>query len=395
MNPIDELITRRIDTILPTKSQLRSTLVSGKKIKLYQGFDPSRPDLHIGHLVGLLQLKDFQKLGHQVIFLIGDFTGMIGDPTDKSATRPKLTRQEVQQNAQTYRNQASRILDFDGPNPALMKFNSEWLDQLKFADLIELASNFTVQQMIERDMFQQRLKNNSPIYLHEFLYPLMVTKDAQALAVDLEIGGNDQLFNMSVGRNYLKQTINKNKFVMTTKLLTDSQGKKIGKTTGNAVNLFQDCLNTFGQIMAFPDDSIINTFTLATQVPLSEIESLKDLVLTNPMQAKKKLALEITSLCHGMDAALKAQEHFESTIQNKQLPANIPTINLKLNNKITVSDLVNIGLTQSGGELKRLIKQGGVELNHKKVASPEDLFCLNNGDIIKIGKRNYYQVIFV
>src|SRR3989344_3264869 len=253
MDAITELLIRRVNTILPSQEELTKTLKSGKKLRLYQGFDPSSPDLHIGHLVGLLQLKAFQDLGHEVIFLIGDFTAMIGDPTDKTAARTKLTRDQVLANAQTYKDQAGKILDFSGKNPVKMKFNSEWLDPLKFADIIELASNFTVQQMIERDMFQERIKQEKPIFLHELLYPLMVTYDAIAMNVDLEVGGTDQLFNMMVGRPLIKHINNKDKFVITTKLLTDSQGTKIGKTTGNAINLFGNPNNLFGQIMSLPD----------------------------------------------------------------------------------------------------------------------------------------------
>lgn len=392
MKPIDELLTRRVDKILPSKDSLKKLLESGKKIRLYQGFDPSRPNLHIGHLVGLLQLKAFQDLGHEVIFLIGDFTGMIGDPTDKSATRPKLTREEVTQNAKTYQDQAGHILRFSGDNPAQMKFNSEWLDKLSFADVIELSSNFTVQQMIERDMFQERLKNNQPIFLHEFLYPLMVTYDALAMEVDLEVGGSDQLFNMSVGRRYLKDQINKDKFVLTTKLLTDSEGRKIGKTTGNAVNLFGKPEDAYGQIMAFPDDAIINAFTLATTVPMDEMDAIKKQVQTDPMSAKKRLAFEVVSLCHGVGESKKAQSHFESTVQNKEAPEEISIVSIKPGSHtlFEICQLSEIG--DSNSHIKRTITQGGVEFDGQKITDPNHVVDIKGGETLKFGKRIFRQI---
>ncbi len=392
MNP-QELLTRRVDKILPSPDALRSLLESGKKLRLYQGFDPSKPDLHIGHLVGLLQLRAFQDLGHEVIFLIGDFTGRIGDPTDKSATRPKLTKEEVKQNAQTYKDQAGKILRFDGENAAQMKFNSQWLDQLTFADVIELASHFTVQQMIERDMFQERLKANTPIFLHEFLYPLMVTYDAQVMEVDLEVGGTDQLFNMSVGRHYLKDKVGKDKFVLTTKLLTDSQGRKIGKTTGNAINLFGDPRNLYGQIMALSDDVIIPAFTLATTLTLEKITKKEALVKTNPLQAKKDLAFAVTQMCHGDTAALSAQTHFEATVQSDELPPDIPSVQIHPQEALSLLELCRqAGVGESSGQIKRTIIQGGVELDGTKILDPNQAVSLKSGSVLKFGKRDFRRL---
>ena len=232
----NEVLERGVQQVLPNKKGLFD-LMAKRKIKLYQGFDPSMPSLHLGNFVGLMKLRQFQKLGHEVIFLVGDFTGMIGDPTDKLATRKKLTRKEVLENAKAWKKQASMLLDFEGKNPAKILFNSKWLDKISFKDLIEITSNFTVQQMIERDMFQERLKSNSPIYLHEFLYPVAQAEDSVAMDVDLEVGGNDQMFNMMAGRTLMKGVTGKEKYVLTTKLLVDKEGKKVGKTTGNALFL--------------------------------------------------------------------------------------------------------------------------------------------------------------
>lgn len=392
MDQIEELITRRVQQVLPTREGLEALLRSGKKIKLYQGFDPSSPNLHIGHLVGLLQLKMFQDLGHEVIFLIGDFTGMIGDPTDKSATRAKLTREQVMENAKTYKEQAGRILRFEGENAATMKFNSEWLDKLTFAELIELSSNFTIQQFSERDMFQERLKNNKPIFLHEFLYPLMVTYDAIAMQVDLELGGNDQLFNMSVGRPLVKTMTGKDKFVMTTKLLTDGDGRKIGKTTGNAINLFGDAGDLFGAIMSQPDSIIIPGFEMATTLPHDEIERIKSQVNEEPMRLKKRLAFEVVKLCQGEDMAMSAQSHFESVFQGQGSTDSINEIMVDACEGTVLSILETLKLGDSNADRKRLLRDGAVSINDAKITDPNAPYAPNDGDIIKYGKHAFYKI---
>ena len=267
-----------------------------RKIKLYQGFDPSAPSLHLGNFVGLMKLRQFQKAGHEVIFLVGDFTGMIGDPTDKLATRKKLTREEVLKNAKAWKKQASKLLDFDGQNPAKIMFNSKWSDKISFKDLIEITSNLTVQQLIERDMFQARLKAKEPIYLHEFLYPVAQGFDSVEMDVDLEVGGNDQLFNMMVGRNLCRAIKNKEKYVLTTKLLVDKEGKKIGKTTGNALFLDSKPQYFYGGIMSFPDEVILLSYELLTDVDLTGLEKR---IKQNPMLEKKNLAFEIVKLLWG------------------------------------------------------------------------------------------------
>lgn len=390
---VEELLSRRVESILPNKHKLQELLLTGKKIKLYQGFDPSKPDLHIGHLVGLLTLRAFQELGHQVIFLIGDFTGRIGDPSDKSAVRPKLSQQEVVQNAKTYQDQAGKILRFEGDNPAQIRFNSDWLNQLSFADVVELASHFTVQQMIERDMFQQRLKKNEPIYLHEFLYPLMVTKDAQALDVDLELGGNDQLFNMSVGRRYLKDQTGKDKFVLTTKLLTDSQGRKIGKTTGNAINLFDDPNNLFGQVMALSDDVVVAAYKLATDLTMDEIQEIKDKIFTqSPMEAKKKLAHTLVRMCYDETTATSAEKHFESTVQHKDLPDEVPTVEITAGSYTSLQLLTLSALGDTNSQRKRVIYQGGFQLNKEKITDPNQQVTVKSGDVLRFGKREFAKI---
>jgi tyrosyl-tRNA synthetase len=382
---INEALTRRAQDIIPTKQALEKLLKSGKKIRLYQGFDPSSPNLHIGHLVGLLQLKSFQDLGHEVIFLIGDFTGMIGDPTDKSATRKKLTSKQVQVNALTYKQQAGKILNFKGKNPAQMKFNSKWLSKLKLEDILELASNFTVQQLIERDMFQKRLNDNQPVYLHEFIYPMMVTYDAIEMKVDLEVGGNDQLFNMIIGRHLIKEKINKDKFVLTTKLLTDDKGLKIGKSTGNAINFFDNPNTLFGQIMALPDATTIPAFKLATTLPMEVIKEFEKEIKQKPMKLKKRLAFEIIKLCHGDKEAQKAQQHFEATFQQKA-PKYLKTVKNQRELLTTISQVL-----PSNSQAKRLILDGAVDINDQTVKSFNHQTKI--GDKVKIGKKTFIKII--
>lgn len=391
MDPIEELLTRRVQTILPEKKQLEDALRSGKKIRLYQGFDPSSPNLHIGHLVGLLQLKMFQDLGHEVIFLIGDFTGMIGDPTDKSSARPKLSREQVMQNAQTYQEQAGKILRFEGENSVQLKFNSQWSDNITFKDLIELASNLTVQQMIERDMFQDRIKQNKPIYLHEFLYPLAQGYDSVVMDVDLEIGGNDQMFNMMIGRQLMKGLKNKEKHVLTTKLLTDSEGRKIGKTTGNAINLFGDAKDLFGAIMSQPDSILNQGFELVTTLDLAQINSLKQQFVDQPMNLKKRLAFEVVKLCQGEAAAISSQSHFETTFQSKQF-SDIPTAQLDRPDQEALSLLAFLNVGTSNAERKRLIRDGGLSVNDQKITDPSANVSLKTGDVVKTGKHAYFKI---
>ena len=267
----DYVLTRGVAEILPSKDGLKE-LMSSRKIKLYQGFDPSMPSLHLGNLVGILKLRQFQKLGHEVIFLIGDFTGMIGDPTDKVTARKKLSREEVLKNTEKWKEQVGKILSFEGDNPAKILYNSEWNDKKTFKDLIEITSNFTVQQMIERDMFELRLKKNEPIYLSEFLYPVAQGIDTVEMDVDLEIGGSDQIFNMLAGRTLMKALKSKEKYVLATKLLVDKEGNKVGKTAGNALFLDATSENFYAGIMSFPDEAIFTGFELLTEVDLTGLD---------------------------------------------------------------------------------------------------------------------------
>jgi tyrosyl-tRNA synthetase len=270
---IEDVLTRGVAEVLPTKEGL-AELMSKKKITLYQGFDPTGAQLHIGHAVGLKKLAQFQALGHKVIFLIGDFTGIIGDPSGKSTERKVLTKEEVLENAKTYKEQAGRILKFDGDNPAEIKYNSEWLGKMSAIEFLQLSHNLTYAQVIERDMFQERIKKGNDIYMNEFLYPFMQAYDSVAMNVDLEIGGQDQKFNMLMGRKLMRNILHKEKYVMTLPLLTDSKGTKIGKTEGNVIGLTDPANEFYAKIMSLSDDSIVNCFTILTDKPLGEMAKI-------------------------------------------------------------------------------------------------------------------------
>lgn len=376
---INEVLTRGVETVLPDKKGL-SDLMAKKKIRLYQGFDPSMPSLHLGNFVGLMKLRQFQKLGHEIIFLIGDFTGMIGDPTDKKATRKQLSREEVTKNAKSFIEQARMVLDFEGKNPVKLMFNSTWSDKVTFKDLIEITSNFTVQQMIERDMFQERLKKNEPIHLHEFLYPVAQAYDSVVMEVDLEVGGNDQLFNLMAGRTLMRALKGKEKFVLTTKLLVDSEGNKVGKTTGNALFLDSTPDKFYAGVMSFPDETILLSFELLTELTL---DGLEEQIHKEPMKMKKKLAFEIVKLLWGEAKAKSAQEAFEQTFQERK-----PTFDIRVKaGDSIISTIAPFTSLASVSDAKRLVKQNAVEVNGEKVKDPSRV--IKSGDKIKVGSHTF------
>ncbi len=384
---IQELLTRGVENIYPKSEFLEARLKEGKQLSLYTGYDPTAPTLHIGHGITLLKLKQFQDLGHKVIFLIGDFTGMIGDPTDKSSARQKLTKEEIVENYKTYKDQASKILNFGGENPVEVKYNSEWLGKMSFEDVIELSSNFTVGRMLERDMFQKRMEEEKPIYLHEFMYPLMQGYDCVAMDVDGEVGGNDQTFNMLAGRTLMKQLKDKEKFVLTGKLLADSSGAKMSKTAGNMIALSDAPEDMFGKVMSWGDDMILSGFELCTTVDSKEINAID--VSKNPRDLKLKLAFEITKTFLGEEASKQGQDYFANVIQNKDKPEDITELSPSGSDIVTV--LVEAGFAVSTSEARRAIEQGGVKINDQKVESIEDE--VKSGDIVQKGKRFFVKIV--
>lgn len=387
------MLDRNIAEVLPSKKSFEERLQKGP-VKIYLGIDPSGSQIHLGHAVVLWKLKEFQDGGHKVILLIGDFTGMIGDPTDKSAARKKLTEKEVQENAKTYKEQVSKILNFEGENPAEIKFNSQWLAKLSFADILELASNFTAQQILERDFFQARLKENKPIHLHEFMYPLMQGYDSVAMEVDAEIGGTDQTFNMLVGRTLLEKLKGREKFVVTVPLLEGLDGRKMSKSYENFIAITDTPGDMFGKVMSLQDDLIVRYFGLITHLDEQEIQSIEQGLQSNklhPMEAKKRLAWETVKLYHGEEAANKARDNFEEVFQKGSAPKEARTYTAKADRINIVETLVESGIIKSKSDARRLFDQGAIEINGEKAKNME-IDVPESGLALRIGKHRFLRI---
>lgn len=396
MDPIEHLLTHGIDTIYPTKEALETVLRSGKKLTLYQGFDPTGSKLHIGHAVAMRKLREFQDLGHTVIFLIGDGTGQAGDPSGKKKSRDQyFSTEELKNNALDYVKQAGKIVRFDGENPVKILFNGDWLNKLTLTQLLDIAGHFTLQQMLERDLYQERLKNNIDVNLREFLYPLLQGYDSVAMNVDLEIGGTDQTFNMLQGRKLVKAYLEKEKFVITVPLLTDASGVKIGKSEGNAIGISDTPVEFYAKIMTLGDDSILNCFSLLTDVSVSDIEEMKKRMEQgeNPITFKKKLAYTLTQQFNSESDAQKAQESFEKTVQGGENPDEIPEFAVERNTWVVLDLLIHSKIINSRSEGRRLIEQKAVEMNGKTIEPGTHEVMVNNGDIVKVGKRKYIKIV--
>lgn len=395
MDKIEELLTRGVDKIYPSKEELEKALRNGKKLKLYQGFDPTGTELHIGHMVGLRKLRQWQDLGHHVIFLIGDSTATVGDPTGKDKTRPQLIKEQVLSNAKTYKVQASKLLRFSGKNAIDIKYNSEWLEKISAPEFMHLASLISYNQIIERDMFQKRLQKNESIGVLELIYPMLQGYDSVAMDVDLEVGGSDQMFNMMIGRELMQKLKNKNKFIMTTPLLTDSKGIKIGKTEGNVIALTDDPSDLFGKIMALPDDIILKGFEYLTDISMENIKKTKSRLDRgeNPVLFKKQLAFEIVKQLNNQEQAANAQESFQKTIQKQELPEDIPVYQYIGSKTTKITDLlVQIRFVKSRSDAKRLIEQGGVAVDEKAITNPNEQFVPKNNSIIRVGRRRFVRI---
>jgi len=391
---IDRILNKAVEQILPDKESLKKKLLSGKKLNVYQGFDPTADTLHIGHTVGMRKLEDFRKLGHNVIFLIGDFTARIGDPSDKtearSSARKVLSKEKISENLKLYIKQASRIIDIENKeNPVKIMYNSTWLEPLDFGDIIKLASEFTVQQLIKRNMFQKRLEEDKPIYLNEFLYPLMQGYDSVMMDIDIEVGGNDQLFNMLAGRDMVRDHLNKEKIVIAGKLLTTVAGEKMGKSEGNMIELNDNPKDIYGKIMAFTDEQIAEGFELLTSADLNELKEIQKKLKNNenPMNLKKELAFKVTSELKSPADAETAQKYFESVFQKKTLDTELNKIEIN-EKEINILDLIiKTKLTPSKAQARRLIEQGAVKINSEKVTDWQKIITLTQPITLKVGKK--------
>lgn len=389
MDKIEELLTRGVANIIPSKEELEKLLRSGKKLNVYLGIDPTATRIHLGHAVSLRKLQAFAELGHNVTFLIGDFTALIGDTSDKDSERPVLTSEEIEKNFQTYKKQAEKILDF---TKVKIRFNSEWLNELSFPKIVKLCQHFSANDFISRELIRKRLNDGKRVGLHELLYPVMQGYDSYFLDTDIQIGGTDQTFNMQSGRTLQKDLRHKESFILANVFLEGMDGRKMSKTWGNAIWLEDEPNDMYVKIMSIQDDLIIQYFTLATNVALSEIEKIKESLEKDesPMKIKKELARIIVHELHGKKAADEAKENFQKRVQEKEIPQEIPEFEITENVKDIYNLLVITNLTQSKSEAKRLIEQGGVSVNDKVVT--EDPIKLKDGDLIKVGKRKFVRI---
>ncbi|MCA9372833.1 tyrosine--tRNA ligase [Candidatus Woesebacteria bacterium] len=388
---ISQVLTRGVEQILPSMEALAKRMAESP-IRLYLGIDPTGSDLTLGHSVVLRKLQQFAQLGHEVILLVGNGTVRIGDPTGRDSTRPELTDDQIMANFAHWQEQASKILDF---SLITIKKNGDWLDQLTYIDMIKLLANTTVQQLIERDMFQKRLQEEKPIFGHEIIYPLIQGYDSVAMDVDLEIGGSDQLFNMMMGRSLQKTYNNKEKWVLTTPIINGTDGRKMSKSYSNYIALTEDPIQMYGKIMSVVDDQIIPYFTVLTDVELSEVEKMQQAMTAgeNPMEFKKRLAFTITESYHNVALAREAQEHFERVVQQQTPPEDLPKVTTPSANP-TVLELVGACCPAlSRTEQRRLIEQGAVRLNDQKLQDFAATIAIKTDDILKVGKREYYQLV--
>lgn len=376
-----ELLTKGVSNVTP-KDLAENKLQTGKPLRLYLGIDPTGSKLHLGHSVPLRKLKAFQDAGHHVIFLIGSFTAMIGDPSGRDAMREPLTREQIDKNFETYKQQASKILDF---SKVELVHNHEWLEKLGFEDIVKLASNFTVQQMLERDMFDKRMKEGNPIGVHEFLYPLMVGYDSVMLDVDFEVGGNDQYFNMLAGRTLQSACGKREKFVLTTKLIEGTDGRKMSKTYDNCIWLEDSAKDMFGKTMSIKDELMEVYFECCTDVSDAQI---KEILKLSPRDAKVRLAKEIVSLYHDAEAAEKEFAEFEKVFKGGGVPEDIPEADIKEGTAV-IDVIVDNGLVASKSEARRVIDQGGVKMNDEPVS---DMNAAVQEGILKVGKRKFLKI---
>ncbi len=398
MDPIERalaLIRRGTEEILP-QDALRKRLEQGRPLRVKAGFDPTAPDLHLGHTVLLNKLRQFQDLGHQILFLIGDFTAMIGDPTGKSATRKPLSREEVERNAQTYQDQVFRILD---PDKTQVLFNSQWLNQLGAAGLIQLAARQTVARMLERDDFAKRYKSGQPIAIHEFLYPLIQGYDSVFLRADIELGGTDQRFNLLMGRQLQEDYGQEPQVVVILPLLEGLDGvQKMSKSLGNYIGITEPPEEMFGKLMSISDELMWRYFELLSFRELSEIATLRQAVAegANPRDIKLELALELVGRFHGNEQARRAQESFIARFQKGQLPEDIPDLRLSCpegESGLPVANLLKLaGLVTSTSEAIRMVQQGAVRIDGERLADSHRLCPRGSDHIYQVGKRRFARV---
>lgn len=398
LNEQMDIIKRGVVEIIPEDElvkKIEKSLKTSKPLNIKLGCDPSRPDLHIGHSVVIRKLAQFQELGHQAILIIGDFTGMIGDPSGRNATRPALSLEQTRINGESYFEQASKILNREKTK---IVYNSEWLGKMSFEDVIKLASKYTVARMIERDDFTKRFKAGEPISIHEFLYPLAQAMDSVAIESDVELGGTDQKFNLLVGRDIQREFGMEPQIILTMPLLVGTDGvEKMSKSYDNYIGISDEPSQIFGRTLSIPDSLIYPYFELATNVSNQKLNEVKDQLkngIVNPRDLKRELARTLVAMYHNQQAAELAQNEFDNIFINKGLPDEIDEFNIGNNKEINILDLiVLVNFAPSKGEARRLVTQGGVSIDGERISDVQYQVKVKSGMILKVGKRKFIKLI--
>jgi tyrosyl-tRNA synthetase len=397
--PLDkqlEVIRRGTVDLLPEDeliSKLERSLKNKKPLIIKQGFDPTAPDIHLGHTVGIRKLRQFQDLGHQVVVIIGDYTAMVGDPSEKNSTRPRLTHEQVMENAQTYQMQFFKILD---PRKTIVRYNGDWFSKLRFDEIMELAAKFTVARMLERDDFANRYQNQQPISIHEFFYPLMQGYDSVMIDADVELGATEQKFNLVIARQIQKEYEKEQQIVLTLPVLPGIDGtQRMSKSLGNYIGIDEKPAEIYGKAMSIPDELIYSYFELVTDVSNAELKDIRrDLNNPefNPRDMKKRLARKLVEMYHGKNASDEAEQEFEHVIVNKQIPDEIAEFVLK-EKKYRIDDLmIQSETAASKSEARRLIQQGGVSVDGEKISDPFAVIKLDRERVLKVGKRKFARI---
>jgi tyrosyl-tRNA synthetase len=388
-----EVIRRGTVDLLPEEELIKKIERSIKKNKpliIKQGFDPTAPDIHLGHTVGIRKLRQFQELGHQVVVIIGDYTAMVGDPSEKNSTRPRLTHEQVMENAETYQKQFFKILD---PAKTIIRYNGDWFSKLRFDEIMELAAKFTVARMLERDDFAKRYQGQQPISIHEFFYPLMQGYDSVMIDADVELGATEQKFNLVIARQIQKEYEKEQQIVLTLPVLVGIDGtQRMSKSLGNYIGIDEEPAEIYGKVMSIPDEQIYAYFELVTDVSLDALRSIRrelDDPQVNPRDLKKRLGRKLVEMYHGQAASTEAERAFEHIIVNKQVPDEMETFELT-EKEYRIDDLmIRTGTAASKSDARRLIQQGGVSVDGEKISDPFAAIQITGEQVLKVGKRKF------
>lgn len=397
LNEQMDLIKRGTVEILPEEElikKIEKSIIKNKPMIIKQGFDPTAPDIHLGHTVGIRKLRHFQELGHQVVVIIGDYTAMVGDPSEKNSTRPRLSHETVMEHAQTYQEQFFKILDKEKTQ---VRFNGDWFSKMTFEEIMGLASKFTVARMLERDDFSNRYKNQLPISIHEFFYPLMQGYDSVVIQADVELGATEQKFNLVIGRQIQKEFKQETQVVLTLPVLEGLDGKqRMSKSLGNYIGIDEPGKEIYGKAMSIPDEIIYRYFELISDVDSVELDNIKQQLENpgiNPRDVKKYLARTIVRMYHSEEEALYAQKEFENVFVKKDIPDDIPEMKIDAA-EMRIDDLIVFTKTaESKGQARRLVTGGGVSISGEKITDPFTMISLKDGQILKVGKRKFVKII--